>query len=920
MDHLPLPKLSSWEHIQVPYYICDDFEYLYKGPWATYHQRHGYYTPQEFYPRKNKPYPDKFKPRLAAFVQSWLWFGMLQEFLNEDLRLEDWTAPCTVEEDAKKTTTRISTCGLLAKLDHWVEVIQGKSDENRVSELKAIDYLLHDADRQKSHFELSEGSNFLEAWDVLPQSLLLSLNILINTLKIVRNSAWPDITPLQRHPGIFYDKLERITRHDGWCPVAVNALALSCDAISGYCVSLLGPVKSPQDHMACNPELCSALQVDHQTYQTRHIEPGCKCDMSEPLSRLVATILQANKIPIIRLGGPDGKLEVAASDCHEHNFVAISHVWSDGLGNLHHNSLPSCQLRKIQYQVNALMWNYSSKPEEKANTFFWIDTICVPVGSSFRAERNFAISQMVHVYRKASMTLILNAELNDIPSDTPSWELSARINRTAWFRRLWTLHEGIISRRCLFQLSDRAIKFSELIMKPPDHRSAVLSEIEKSILEQTSRMYTNMETFKALPRLERSREIWRAFAGRTTSNADDETICLSNMLGLDLTPILAIDRSDPDVCSKRMKAFLLEQKLFPQGLIFEAQSGSDFAASPEAAFREPGFRWAPRTFVFDTRGDYSTVHQSALATADARGLHAKLPGLMPGLSWEDFFCLARRDTILLKELDPSMNVLLVDISFMVPAQWDYHYEVEWQMPAPWHLGGKLLGSTRPAVILEEDLVNQDLDTRESDDGVKIKEFEMDVQLGVERAALAAVFERWVSGLLVALPREKSMVLHHGIGKVTEEIEALIVGPVSVKKSMFQTRQKSACDQITFDQGMSMENCLESTSSIASENASFVDADSSIASTDGIWHQNISTTLYGGWKETMKLQAALARVPDALLQVPFFILYDHSGNYPLHKNFSSDDSNAKRKYITEVLDEEVGTFALDVLTTVTPRSN
>ncbi|KIW92901.1 uncharacterized protein Z519_06750 [Cladophialophora bantiana CBS 173.52] len=431
IDRLPLPKLSSWDHIQVPYYICDEFAHLYNDPWATYHQRHGYYTPQEFYPRKNKPYPDKFKPRLAAFVQSWLWFGLLQEFLNEDLHLEDWTAPCSVEGDEKKPATPISTSGLLAKLDHWVEVTRGKSDEGRASELKAFDYLLHDADRQESHFGLSEGSNFLGAWDVLPQILLLSLNILINTLKIVRNSAWPDIAPLPRHPGIFYDKLERMMRHDGWCPVAVNALALSCDAISCYCVSLLGPVKSPQDHVACSPELCSALKVDHQTYQTRHIEPG-----------------------FIRLGGPDGKLEVAASDCLEYNFVAISHVWSDGLGNLHHNSLPSCQLRKIQHQVNVLMWNYSSKPEDKANAFFWIDTICVPVGSSFRAERNFAISQMVHVYREVSMTLILDAELNDVPSDTRSWELSARINRTAWFRLLWTLHEGIISRRCLFQLSD----------------------------------------------------------------------------------------------------------------------------------------------------------------------------------------------------------------------------------------------------------------------------------------------------------------------------------------------------------------------------------------------------------------------------------------------------------------------------------
>jgi hypothetical protein len=90
------------------------------------------------------------KLRLATFVQSWFWFGLLQEFLNEEFHLEDWTAPYNIQGDKTKTTTRISTCSLLTKLDHWVPAIQRKDDDDRAAELKAVNYLLQDSVRQES--------------------------------------------------------------------------------------------------------------------------------------------------------------------------------------------------------------------------------------------------------------------------------------------------------------------------------------------------------------------------------------------------------------------------------------------------------------------------------------------------------------------------------------------------------------------------------------------------------------------------------------------------------------------------------------------------------------------------------------------------------------------------------------------------
>jgi hypothetical protein len=111
-------------------------------------------------------------------------------------------------------------------------------------------------------------------------------------------------------------------------------------------------------------------------------------------------------------------------------------------------------------------------------------------------------------------------------------------------------------------------------------------------------------------------------------------------------------------------------------------------------------------------------------------------------------------------------------------------------------------STQPAVILEEDLINHNLDKRELEDGEDIKEFEMDVvkKQGVVRAALCVVAEHKVNGLLVALPRKNSMMPHQHFDMISGEIEALIVGYVTVNKIMFPTRERSACDQITLIEG------------------------------------------------------------------------------------------------------------------------
>lgn len=67
------------------------------------------------------------------------------------------------------------------------------------------------------------------------------------------------------------------------------------------------------------------------------------------------TLLRSQKIPLLNITQTDEDLESLQVEVVAHTpdtrYVAISHVWADGLGNPMGNSLPTCQLSYILKQV-----------------------------------------------------------------------------------------------------------------------------------------------------------------------------------------------------------------------------------------------------------------------------------------------------------------------------------------------------------------------------------------------------------------------------------------------------------------------------------------------------------------------------------------------------------------------------------------
>lgn len=116
--------------------------------------------------------------------------------------------------------------------------------------------------------------------------------------------------------------------------------------------------------------------------------------------------------------------------------VAISHVWSDGLGNAMHNSLPAYQLQRLWELINSVA------PDFEKSSLLWIDTLCAPL---FWELRKIAFIQFSGVHEKASRVLVLDSDLLTVSAtESRLEEKLMRICGYGWIQRLWTPNRGVL--------------------------------------------------------------------------------------------------------------------------------------------------------------------------------------------------------------------------------------------------------------------------------------------------------------------------------------------------------------------------------------------------------------------------------------------------------------------------------------------
>ncbi|KAF2226301.1 hypothetical protein BDZ85DRAFT_48500 [Elsinoe ampelina] len=565
--------------------------------------------------------------------------------------------------------------------------------------------------------EDSEGTNFAYT--------LLTIRLLINRLRLVLSSALRIITynrtsriwsgkrkTLREEEEIYqwmsprvYRKLVllrgpvplsvRLLLHrfaiNGWCPTRARYLAAACDYISvSYISRIVREHDDLADHSRCvSKGKCVAhdlSQEQERSYEVRHVNPDCSCTSITVQIEHLCRIIQGGRMPVVSVNLNDPNLDLQLHEADSTlRYAAISHVWSDGLGNPKSNALPHCQMTRIARLVSKAdlisqaqasnaesLYNAVSirrSPERAGRTFFWMDTLCIPVrappGQDAKHLRLRTIRHITPVFTAARQVIVLDSDLTLLAMKTPghdrmsAQEIEDQAERLAghvlgckWLQRAWTLEEGALAARCYFVGAESALvnlgeAVSPLRLTPVLRRirkrslkvNAALDPLHRptpflirlkhawrpSIGEQSStssgklpvkfmlRRPLNFERRRqgygsgGFPTFTQVVEAWNNLLQRSASRPVDLLLIFAHLLEFDIGEVL---RTPDHLCLFRM---LLSLRAFPLDLMFIAQRVPRGDLAPKDAWipseiaGEPISNWTPvRLSPDDTYPDVET--------------------------------------------------------------------------------------------------------------------------------------------------------------------------------------------------------------------------------------------------------------------------------------------------------------------------
>ncbi|KAI2467335.1 hypothetical protein F4781DRAFT_313385 [Annulohypoxylon bovei var. microspora] len=602
MDYMPCPSNPRYPHPDVPLLCKLDFKYPFKSvPHEQFPSHRGFELgPMPSLLGLDKILEDRTKiPGLFAMLQEWLLFGMLSEYLQQSLRAKDFAK-------VSRKSAPVVTMGNLAKLlEKYQKVAKKKQTREERSNhfsrmydiftsciyvIEVVDIWARDhGDKSHAAFSLSVTC--------LGLVLELATHRLCNDIESNR--------PLRQWAQMHFTV--RRLNQDGWCPYLIRALRLYLSPLEMYYASLMPP--SPIEgahHDNCTNDECVALDVDSETYKPRHLYKDCKCEVISIDTAEVQDILRRGGIPIIETWmDSEGKIQLQAVDSTKRRiYVAISHVWSDGLGNPHSNALPRCQLLKVQSTATAICEDLNG------NIPFWLDTLAVPLE---RETRKLAISRMKETYAKAHKVLVLSNDFDMRIPNLSTLEFFMRLFCSAWMRRLWTLQEGVFAQNLAVWINKKAHSFEEMYAQfekflenewlPIGLKLSIRWQNWRQLGNRRWELDQGTDVTPAKLRL-----LHGALRFRRTSKKEDEAICMASILNLNLSTIVS-SKTAADRMAKMWEAI----GVVPTGLIFT--TGPRLEQEP--------FRWAPASMLdagmpLSDNGQRGVIHED--------GLHLQSPG------------------------------------------------------------------------------------------------------------------------------------------------------------------------------------------------------------------------------------------------------------------------------------------------------
>ena len=617
MDHLALPRDPILPLTKVPYLCTEHYDVTipfleYAGrkvkPWMVVEVGQVMFELHEIV-------SPTAKSELACFLQTWLFFGLLAEILGD---LYDNDTFVTESSDTKEPI--LTTKDLQSLI------------EKRITCIATLEKPV-----QKQLFEhagkcidITWKARRLDNLDLDPRiqySIGAIAEFIASAIDKAHLKAFPGSDRCQKPfaNGFYTEEIKNRMVEANWCP---NDFATVRDKFQS--IQLLfyySHMKKPLSKLHrrnCTEDRCVAHLINLSRYRTRHCE-GCDageiCEEFSIDDQPIMNILQTGALPLLlikrRIYEPcKVSVELCSSANIGNNYVAISHVWADGMGNPKANSLPQCQLARLSDVVDSM-------DDDGQRAMIWLDTFCCPVDPD---AKRIALSRMRRTYFEARKVLVLDSSLYCYNSqDLQPAEVNARILTSPWMRRLWCLQEGALPRGVglWVYFKDGPVHIPVLwarlhIVATQDlNYGRLLQDMFDDIRPLSLDYYYNAS--KGTPNLAL---LDRALSYRNTTVPSDEPLCIATLIDLNMDKILPL-------CGEERMATVWD-------LIVEKNGGG---LSPRMVFLEgpklekKGYHWAPSTLLPSSERLYNFQTRvlgwngAPRGTLTPEGLLAPYPGL-----------------------------------------------------------------------------------------------------------------------------------------------------------------------------------------------------------------------------------------------------------------------------------------------------
>ncbi|RBA11122.1 hypothetical protein FPRO05_04295 [Fusarium proliferatum] len=537
--------------------------------------------------RDGEPSDERWK-YIGASTQSLLTFGLIEAVTENQVPEHE------LLKRGNGGILVLSLDNLPRIIQKWLACIRQTELESRRLWLKRARASLVQAHSMMIMFLTSRFAIFDSLGDdQQPMVIFIALvgEALTNAMNTVHCDSRPP-TPLSWSMVLVEDyrhKVRESMLQSNWCPFTIeyflNTKSVSCVKY----VSEHSPPSDGKDHATCQRIKCVANRVDESTYTQQHTQ-SCKdsaskgCKFEKPTLGQVENLISRNQVPVIRIANRSedalGGLEVLKSS--DLAYVAISHVWADGLGSNTETGLPTCQLARLAAMV------FKSNPEGA----FWIDSLCIPQA---REHRKKAIRMMARTYKEAKAVLVLDSGLQRCLSSDPEASRLLYVLTSGWMGRLWTLQEAVLADKVLFCFADALVPLRDLI---PSRENLELYPYMGDMAAEIFRLIKQSQ-YKDL----KIGDVSRSLRWRDTSRASDETLAIASLLGVDLGILLELPTQD------RMIRLFQELREVPRNIVFLGGDKTDV----------PGYRWAPKSLMGAHGGslggrDLSTYENDGICT------------------------------------------------------------------------------------------------------------------------------------------------------------------------------------------------------------------------------------------------------------------------------------------------------------------